>query len=126
MTKPALVKLIVYAPKTHMDAVLDLMHTQGCGVFGDGKYEGNAFLTFGHGTWIALKGSKPFKGRLNKREMFQEVKIETTCLSSKSAHMVKLLRSIHPYEEPVIEIYPLESAELKESAKGNVEVLKYK
>jgi hypothetical protein len=126
VSKPALVKLVVYAPKTHMDAMLDVMHANGCGSFGDKKYEGCAFLTFGHGTWIALKGSKPFKGRLNKREMVQEVKIETTCPSSKSAHMVKLLRSIHPYEEPVIEIYPLESAELKDSSKGAVEVLKYK
>ncbi|MEK6970572.1 MAG: NGG1p interacting factor NIF3 [archaeon] len=126
MSKPSFVKLIVYAPKTHMDAMLDLMHGQGCGTSGDGKYEGCAFLTFGHGTWIALKGSKPFKGRLNKREMVQEVKIETTCLASKSGHMVKLLRSIHPYEEPVIELYPLESLEVKDLSKGPVEVLKYK
>jgi len=125
-SKSALVKLVVYAPKTHMDAMLDLMHAQGCGSFGDKKYEGCAFLTFGHGTWIALKGSKPFKGRLNKREMVQEVKIETTCQASHADHMVKLLRSIHPYEEPIIEIYPLASAELKDSSKGSVEVLKYK
>lgn len=125
-TKPKFLKLVVYAPKTHMDAMLDAMHKQGCGSFGEGKYEGNAFLTFGHGTWIALKGSKPFKGRLNKREMSQEVKIETTCPTSSAMNVVKILRSIHPYEEPVIELYPLESAELKETASGKVEVLKYK
>lgn len=109
-----------------MDAMLEAMHQKGCGSFGDGKYEGAAFLTFGHGTWIALKGSKPFKGRLNRREMVQEVKIETTALASKASEIVKVLRSIHPYEEPVIEIYPLESAELKHTGKGVVEVLKYK
>lgn len=126
MIKNNYMKLIVYVPKTHMEPILDAMHKHGCGAMGDGKYEGCAFLTFGHGTWIAMKGSKPFKGRLNRREMVQEVKVETTCLSSKTTEMVKVLRSIHPYEEPIIEIYPLESAELKVTTKGAVEVLKYK
>ncbi len=124
--KQKYVKMIVYAPKTHVDPILEAMHVNGCGNMGDGKYEGCAFLTFGHGTWIALKGSKPFKGRLNRREMSQEVKIETTCPASKSGQMVKILRSIHPYEEPLIELYPLESVEIKETSKGDVEVLKYK
>lgn len=126
MLKSPMVKIIVYAPKSHMDLLLEAMHQKGCGNFGDGKYEGSAFLTFGHGTWIALKGSKPFKGRLNRREMVQEVKIETTCPASAASDVTKILRSIHPYEEPVIEIYPLESAELKYTSKGVVEVLKYK
>lgn len=120
------VKIVVCVPKTHMEPVLDAMHKHGCGALGDGKYEGVAFLTFGHGTWIAMKGSKPFKGRLNRREMVQEVKIETTCLATKANEMVKVLRSIHPYEEPMVEIYPLEAVELKTTAKGAVEVLKYK
>lgn len=126
MPAPKFVKLVVYAPKTHVDPILEALHKTGCGAMGEGKYEGCAFLTFGHGTWIAMKGSKPFKGRLNRREMAQEVKIETTCLSSKSTDIMKIIRSLHPYEEPVIELYPLESVSLKKSKKGEVEVLKYK
>jgi hypothetical protein len=126
MAKTKFLKLIVYVPKTHLDEVLDALHIMGCGASGNGKYEGCAFLTFGHGTWIAMKGSKPFKGRLNRREMLQEVKVETTCPAGKSNEIIKLLRSIHPYEEPVIELYPLESAEVKATPKGNVEALKYK
>ncbi len=121
-----MVKLIVYAPKTHLDAILEVFQKNGCGSFGDGKYEGCAFITFGHGTWIALKGSKPFKGRLNKREMSQEAKIETTCEKAVCARVVKIIRSIHPYEEPVIEIYPLESITEPKTTKGKVEVLTYK
>ncbi|MEK6902694.1 MAG: hypothetical protein AABX02_03870 [archaeon] len=126
MTKNNFVKLVVCVPKTHMEPILDAMHKHGCGSFGDKKYEGVAFLTFGHGTWIALKGSKPFKGRLNRREMVQEVRIETTCPSTKASEMVKVLRSIHPYEEPVVELYALESVELKTIGKSAIEVLKYK
>ena len=59
MPKSAMLKISVCVPKTHVDATLEAMHKHGCGSFGNGKYEGNAFLTFGHGTWIAMKGSKP-------------------------------------------------------------------
>ncbi len=121
-----MLKLVVYVPKTHVDSVLNMMHENGCGDFGEGKYQGVAFLTFGHGTWIAMKGSKPFKGRLNRREMIQEVKIETCCTSAKARHMVKVLRSIHPYEEPVIELFPMESLKEEKTTKGSVELLKYK
>ena len=126
MPKSAMLKISVCVPKTHVDATLEAMLKHGCGSFGNGKYEGNAFLTFGHGTWIAMKGSKPFKGRLNRREMVQEVRIETTCPSTKASEMVKVLRSIHPYEEPVVELYALESVELKTIGKSAIEVLKYK
>lgn len=126
MPKSAMLKISVCVPKTHVDATLEAMHKHGCGSFGNGKYEGNAFLTFGHGTWIAMKGSKPFKGRLNRREMFQEVKIETCCPASKAEHMVKVLRSIHPYEEPVIELFPMETMKEEKTTKGVVEVMKYK
>ncbi|MFH0969917.1 MAG: hypothetical protein V1776_00435 [Candidatus Diapherotrites archaeon] len=126
MTKTQMVKIVVYAPKTNVDSILDMFHQQGGGSYGDGKYVGCAFLTFGHGTWIALKGSKPFKGRLNKREMSQEVKIETTLPKSSAERVIKLIRSIHPYEEPIIEMYPLESIEEEKTKSGKVEVLKYK
>ncbi len=121
-----MLKISVCVPKTHVDATLEAMLKHGCGSFGNGKYEGNAFLTFGHGTWIAMKGSKPFKGRLNRREMFQEVKIETFCPASKAEQMVKILRSIHPYEEPIIELFPMETMKEEKTAKGAVEVIKYK
>lgn len=126
MTKNAMLKLVVYSPKSHMDAMLEALQKNGCGSMGEGKYEGCAFLTFGHGTWIAQKGSKPFKGRLNRREMVQEVKIEACCPTSKAEHMVKVLRSIHPYEEPVIELFPMESFKEEKVGKAVVEVMKYK
>mgnify|MGYP001597279385 CR=1 FL=1 len=126
MPKSTMLKISVCVPKTHVDATLEAMLKYGCGSFGNGKYEGNAFLTFGHGTWIAMKGSKPFKGRLNRREMFQEVKIETCCPASKAEQMVKVLRSIHPYEEPIIELFPMETMKEEKTAKGVVEVMKYK
>jgi hypothetical protein len=126
MTKTAMLKLVVYAPKTHVDPMLEALLKHGCGSFGNGKYEGCAFLTFGHGTWIAQKGSKPFKGRLNRREMVQEVKIEACCPTSKAEQMVKVLRSLHPYEEPIIELYPMESMKEEKVGKAVVEVLKYK
>lgn len=121
-----MLKLVVYAPKTHVDSMLDALLKHGCGSFGNGKYEGCAFLTFGHGTWIALKGSKPFKGRLNRREMVQEVKIEACCPVSKAEQMVKVLRSIHPYEEPIIELYPMESVKEEKGSKAVADTPKYK
>lgn len=119
-------KLVVYAPKTHVDPILEALHQTGCGKSDGGKYEGRAFLTFGHGTWIALKGSKPFKGRLNRREMVQEVRIETTCPKEKSADILRIIRSIHPYEEPVIEIYSLDAVSNAAPLKAGAKVLRYK
>ncbi len=102
-------KLVVYLPKTHLDNALDALRKLGIGCYG--HYEGCAFLTFGHGTWIANKGAKPFKGRLNKREMAQEVKLETTCEKGKIKEAIKVIRSIHPYEMPIIEAYELHEGE---------------
>jgi hypothetical protein len=102
-------KLVVYLPKTHLDNTLEALKKLGIGC--NGHYEGRAFLTFGHGTWIANKGAKPFKGRLNKREMAQEVKIETTCEKAKLKEAIKVIRSIHPYELPEIEAYELHDGE---------------
>ncbi len=124
MAKSEYYKLVCYVPKTYLEPMLDALHDHGCGSFG--KYEGVAFLTFGHSTWIALKGSKPFKGRLNKREMAQEVKIETTCPASKASLIIKVLRSLHPYEEPIIEFYPMESMVEEKTPKGKIEVIEYK
>ncbi len=120
------VKIVFYVPKTHLEPALNVLHQNGCGQVGNGKYEGAAFLTFGHGTWIALKGSKPFKGRLNRREMIQEVRVESTCAESKVFEVVKILRSIHPYEEPVIEVYPLESATPQSPLKSPLEIVSRK
>ncbi|MBM3282502.1 MAG: hypothetical protein FJY86_04155 [Candidatus Diapherotrites archaeon] len=126
MTKNAMFKLVVYSPKSHMDEMLEALQKNGCGTLGDGKYEGCAFLTFGHGTWIAQKGSKPFKGRLNRREMIQEVRVESTCPASKVDDVVKILRSVHPYEEPVIEVYPLEGLDSRVSVKPALQALRSK
>jgi hypothetical protein len=105
VSKQQQMKLVVYVPKTHLETTLDALRKLGIGA--NGHYECVAFLTFGHGTWIANKGAKPFKGRLNKREMAQEVKLETTCEKAKVKEAIKVIRSIHPYELPSIEAYEL-------------------
>ena len=54
-----------------------------------------------------MRGAHPNIGRVGKLEEVVEERIEITCDKSISSDVVSKIRSVHPYEEPVIDIYEL-------------------
>ena len=58
------------------------------------------------GTWRPLKNAKPFKGKHHRIEKTKEKCLEFAIEKKYIENAIKIIKEIHPYEEPAIEIYP--------------------
>lgn len=106
------VKIVVFVPQTHADDVREVLAKSGAGHIGN--YDYCSFSVKGTGRFRPLKGSNPYigksPGKISKGGEIEEVeeeKIETICPSEKLEAILKAVNEAHPYEEPVIDIYPL-------------------
>ncbi len=100
-----LVKIAVYAPETHGDAIRKAFAEAGAGHIGN--YDACSFTTKGTGRFRGLEGTKPFFGEAGKNEEVQEEKIEVICPMEILEKVLKAVKAVHPYEEPAIDVYPL-------------------
>ena len=81
------------------------MAENGCGHLGN--YDCCSFTIKGLGRFRPLKGASPLIGDIGQIEEVEEDRIETIC-SSKSLELVlAAIKKAHPYEEPVVDVYPL-------------------
>lgn len=103
---PRMLKIIVYTPESHSDQIRIAMAEAGAGVIGDYGY--CSFSVKGFTRFMPLKGSNPVKGEIGKLEIVEEERIETVCEKDKVVEVVKAIRNAHPYEEPAIDIFPIE------------------
>lgn len=98
-------KLTVTVPVSDADKV-----RQAIGEAGGGKVGNYSFCSFsvrGVGRFLPNKGAHPAVGKVGKLEEVEEERIEVTCDDELVADVVATIRHVHPYEEPVIDIYPL-------------------
>jgi hypothetical protein len=108
------VTIVVIVPETHADAVRDAM-----GKAGAGKTEHYSFGSFsvkGISRFMPLSGSHPFIGTQNNLETVNEERIETICALELLEDVIKVIKEIHPYEETIIDIYPIYKIGIKSSA----------
>lgn len=104
--KDELLKLVVFVPVSHEDALLEaILPLSGY----PGNYGDCSFRITGVGTYRPLVGSTPFIGTVGKREMVTESRIEILLRSSALKPALKALRSVHPYEEPAFDLIPLKN-----------------
>ena len=99
-------KLIVTTPVDSADEVI-----QAIGEAGGGKIGNYSFCSFsvrGVGRFLPQEGAKPAIGEVGKLEEVEEERVEITCEDALVADVVAAIRRVHPYEEPAIDIYPLE------------------
>ncbi len=101
------VKLIVTVPTTHADAVREAIGKTGLDKIGNYGY--CSFSTKGVGRFLPLDGAKPAIGEVGQLEMVEEERIEISCTRDGVKGIIEAIKSVHPYEEPVIDVYPLES-----------------
>lgn len=59
------------------------------------------------GTWRSLEGSHPYNGTVGKVTIADEMRIEFAVKSYDLEKAVKSILSIHPYEEPAIDVIPM-------------------
>ena len=100
------VKLIVTVPSSHADVVREAMGKAGAGRVGN--YEFCSFSTKGVGRFRPLEGAHPAIGSVGQLESVDEERIEVTCSSELVADVIAAIKSVHPYEEPAIDVYSLE------------------
>ena len=98
-------KIVVFTPLSHADAVRKALAEAGAGHIGN--YDSCSFSSRGVGRFRGGEGTKPFIGEPGKLEEVEEERIETICPSAKLEEVLAAVKKAHPYEEPAIDIYPL-------------------
>ncbi len=102
-----LVKIVVFVPKTHADLIRKTLGESGAGHVGN--YDFVSFSTEGIGRFRPSEGSKPFIGEEGRIEEVLEERVETVCSFKDLERVVEGLKKVHPYEEPVIDVYDIYS-----------------
>lgn len=99
------VKIIVFIPEEKVSELRDAVCNAGAGVLGKYTYcTSNAKVS---GTYIPSSNAEPYKGTQNTLEIVEEIRLEFLCDVKKVKNVLKIIREIHPYEEPEIDIVPL-------------------
>lgn len=100
------VKIVVYAPESHAEALRQAMGEAGAGKIGN--YDFCTFSVKGTGRYKPNDQAKPFIGKVGNLEEVAEERIETVCDRDRLEQVLQAIRKVHPYEEPATDIYPLE------------------
>ena len=99
------VKLIVFVPTSHSNAVRTALGDAGAGRIGN--YSHCSFSTQGVGRFLPEEGSRPHSGQLGNMQAIVEERIEVLCESSVASAAIEAMLSAHPYEKPAYELYSL-------------------
>ncbi|SIS66524.1 Nif3-like dinuclear metal center hexameric protein [Alicyclobacillus vulcanalis] len=101
-----LVKLVVFVPASHVDAVRQALGDAGAGHIG--AYSHCTFGAPGTGSFKPGPGTRPYIGKEGKLELVDEVRLETIAPERDLGRIVQRMLEVHPYEEVAYDVYPLE------------------
>ena len=99
------VTIEITVPETHAQVIREVMGRAGAGKVGNYSY--CSYSVKGIGRFIPNKGSTPYCGKEGVLEEVVEERIETLCKRSVLEHVLEEIKKAHPYEELVIDIYPV-------------------
>ncbi len=100
-----LIKLAVFVPRGHAEAVREALARAGAGHIGN--YSDTAFWIEGKGFFRPQEGTHPYIGEHDKLEEVEEVRLETILPRGLTGKVVKAMLAAHPYEEVAYDLYPL-------------------
>jgi hypothetical protein len=92
-------------PEENADEVRQALGEAGAGKIGE--YSFCSYSLKGVGRFIPGDKSNPHIGSPGKLESVNEERIEVACEKSQAADIIKVIKDVHPYEEVVIDIYPM-------------------
>ena len=98
-------KVEVYIPNAYLGKLCDAFNKLDVGHIG--KYSECLSYSEVVSRWKPLNGSNPFIGNIGKLEEEKELKVEVTCKVEMVNKLIKEIKKVHPYEEPVINVIPL-------------------
>ncbi len=99
------VKIVVFVPETHADAVRKAVGEAGAGKIGN--YIHCSFSVKGKGRFIPQDGADPTIGEIGRYEEVDEERIEFVCDKGMLDQVIKAMKEVHPYEEVAYDVYPL-------------------
>lgn len=102
-----LLKLVVFVPAGHADAVREALGGAGAGWIGN--YSDCTFNLRGTGTFRPGEGTNPFIGTRGELEKVDEVRVETIVKKEEIGRVLQAMLEAHPYEEVAYDLYPLEN-----------------
>lgn len=100
------VKIVTFVPAAEVETIRGALASSGAGLIGN--YDVCSFITSGTGTFRGSAASKPAAGAAGRLESIEEVRLEMVCSRRALGLALQTLRGFHPYEEPAVDVYPLE------------------
>lgn len=100
-----LVKIVVTVPEDNAYVLREAIGNADGGRIGN--YTHCSFSVKGVGRFIPEVGANPAIGSVGRPEEATEERIEVTCEEDKLDNVITAIRKAHPYEEPVIDVYPM-------------------
>lgn len=105
--KNSLLKLVTFVPDHSSEKLRKALFKAGAGYIGN--YSSCSFNTEGQGTFFAMENSLPYVGEIGQLHTEKEIRIETVFPAYLKASVISALLSVHPYEEPVFDLYKLDN-----------------
>ena len=99
------VNISVTIPKKNLKRIKKVLFDEGIGKIGN--YTNCSLTTKCMGTYKPSKLSNPYIGQKNKLQRIKEIKLELICNIDEVSKSIDIIKRIHPYEEPVINIIPI-------------------
>ncbi|AAK78444.1 hypothetical protein BJV85_003553 [Clostridium acetobutylicum] len=98
-------KIEIFIPKEYVEKLGDKLSEANVGKIGN--YDHCMATNIVEGYWRPLEGSEPVEGEIGKVCHSEECKIEMKCKREYVENALKIIRKVHPYEEPVINVIPI-------------------
>lgn len=99
------VKLEIFVPQEYAFKIRDELAKIGVGRLG--AYDHCVAMVSVRGFFRPLPGANPFDGEIGEIKETAEYKIEVNCKHDLVNEAIQVIRSVHPYEEPLVNIIPL-------------------
>lgn len=99
------VKLEIFTPQEHTLKIRAVLAKIGVGVIGN--YDHCVAISQVTGYFRPLEGAEPFDGKVGEIKVTTEYKLEVNCKRELVKDAIEVIKRVHPYEEPLINIFPL-------------------
>ena len=99
------VKLEIFVPQEYALKIRDHLAKIGVGHIGD--YDHCVAIYQVQGYFRPLPGANPFDGQICRIQETMEAKVEVNCKRELVNEAIQIIRRVHPYEEPLVNIIPL-------------------
>lgn len=99
------IKIEVFVPEDYIETLRDELNKVNVGRIGN--YDHCLSITHVRGYWRPLAGAHPYQGEIGKISAGTECKVEVNCKREDVSEALKVIRRVHPYDEPLINLIPL-------------------